>query len=310
MPMPHRTQMQLIKRRLVGKEGSERTRELRAILAELPNYKNGPYADIRKWVNSQIVETRARGRVAQPRLDRRAPGGRGADRARRPAERGQVVAAAGALVDPDQDRRLRVHDDAAGTRADADRGRARPARRDPGADRGRERGPRRRPRAARRAARRRRDRLLPRLRIAARPSSRRCAPRSRRPGSRSRRSSRRRRPTTAMPPAHPDLDVVPVSVLDDESLDRFRAAVWRLTGLVRVYLRDGGDPVALYPPVTVEDVAHSIHHELGERCTGARVWGPSARFAGPAGGEDARARGRRRGRDPRPVRTRIAAWPR
>src|SRR5438309_4362602 len=61
--MPHRTQMQLIKRRLVGKEGSERTRELRAILAELPNYKNGPYADIRKWVNSQIVETRARGRV-------------------------------------------------------------------------------------------------------------------------------------------------------------------------------------------------------------------------------------------------------
>src|SRR2546421_10215235 len=63
MPMPHRTQLQLIKRRLVGKEGSERTRELRTVLAELPNYKNGPYADIRKWVNSQIVETRARGRV-------------------------------------------------------------------------------------------------------------------------------------------------------------------------------------------------------------------------------------------------------
>jgi len=47
-----------------------------------------------------------------------------------------------------------------------------------------------------------------------------------------------------------------------------------------VQLRDGGDPVALEPPVTVEDVAHSIHHELGERCTGARVWGPSARFPG------------------------------
>ena len=63
MPMPHRTQMQLIKRRLVGKEGSERTRELRAILADLPNYKNGPYADIRKWVSSQIDENRVRGRV-------------------------------------------------------------------------------------------------------------------------------------------------------------------------------------------------------------------------------------------------------
>src|SRR5918911_5772980 len=63
MPMPHRTQLQVIKRRLVGKEGSERVRELRAILAELPDYRNGPYADIRKWVNGEIEQTRARGRV-------------------------------------------------------------------------------------------------------------------------------------------------------------------------------------------------------------------------------------------------------
>src|SRR5436309_1349313 len=63
MPMPHRTYKQVIKRRLVGKEGGERTRELRAILTELPNYKNGPYADLRKWVQSQLEETRARSRV-------------------------------------------------------------------------------------------------------------------------------------------------------------------------------------------------------------------------------------------------------
>jgi ribosome-interacting GTPase 1 len=49
---------------------------------------------------------------------------------------------------------------------------------------------------------------------------------------------------------------------------------------MRVYLRDGGDPIALQPPATVLDVADSIHHSLGERCTGARVWGPSARFEG------------------------------
>src|SRR5216117_3850809 len=63
MPMPHRTQMQLIKRRLVGKDGSERVRELRAILAELPGYKNGPYADILKWVESQLDYTRVQKRV-------------------------------------------------------------------------------------------------------------------------------------------------------------------------------------------------------------------------------------------------------
>src|SRR5215211_2254281 len=63
MPMPHRTQMQVIKRRLVGKDGSERVRELRAILAELPNYRSGPYADIRKWVNGELEATRTRSRV-------------------------------------------------------------------------------------------------------------------------------------------------------------------------------------------------------------------------------------------------------
>src|SRR5579884_815820 len=60
MPMPHRTQMQLIKRRLVGKEGGERVKELRAVLAELPDYRNGPYADIRKWVTAQIEEAHVR----------------------------------------------------------------------------------------------------------------------------------------------------------------------------------------------------------------------------------------------------------
>jgi ribosome-interacting GTPase 1 len=55
----------VIKRRLSGTEGAERVRELRAILAELPDYRNGPYADLRKWVNEQIEETRVRARVVQ-----------------------------------------------------------------------------------------------------------------------------------------------------------------------------------------------------------------------------------------------------
>ena len=74
--------------------------------------------------------------------------------------------------------------------------------------------------------------------------------------------------------------MVPVSVLDDASLDRLREELWAMTGLVRVHLRDGGSPVALRPPATVLDVADTIHHELRERCTGARIWGPSARFEG------------------------------
>src|SRR5215218_4032393 len=63
MPMPHRTQMQVIKRRLVGKEGADRIRELRAILAELPGYRSGPYADIRKWVMAEIERSQTKKRV-------------------------------------------------------------------------------------------------------------------------------------------------------------------------------------------------------------------------------------------------------
>src|SRR4051794_24920671 len=63
MPMPHRTAKQVIKRRLVGTDGSERIKVLRAALAELPDYKNGPYADLRKWVSEQIEESRVRKKV-------------------------------------------------------------------------------------------------------------------------------------------------------------------------------------------------------------------------------------------------------
>ncbi len=75
-----------------------------------------------------------------------------------------------------------------------------------------------------------------------------------------------------------------MSVLDDRSLDALRAAIWRLTGLLRVGLRraeeTAAEPLALHPGATVADVAEAIHHDLAQSCTGARVWGPSATFGG------------------------------
>src|SRR3954463_724724 len=63
MPMPHRTFAQLAKRRLVGKEGRERIREVRSLIAELPDYKNGPYADLRKSLLAEIEDTRVRSKA-------------------------------------------------------------------------------------------------------------------------------------------------------------------------------------------------------------------------------------------------------
>jgi ribosome-interacting GTPase 1 len=77
---------------------------------------------------------------------------------------------------------------------------------------------------------------------------------------------------------------LPVSVLDDESLDRLREAIWALTGLIRVRPRRDGrvddEPFALAEGATVVELADLIHHDVGRSCTGGRVWGDSARFDG------------------------------
>jgi small GTP-binding protein len=87
-----------------------------------------------------------------------------------------------------------------------------------------------------------------------------------------------------------DYDVLPVSVLDDASLVALRERIWQLTGLIRIYLRKDGEvaeePLALTPPATVLDVAYGIHHDLATSFTGARLWGPSARFEGQRVGRE------------------------
>jgi small GTP-binding protein len=86
----------------------------------------------------------------------------------------------------------------------------------------------------------------------------------------------------ALQAAVPDLPVVGVSIIDDESLVAFKEAVWKLTGLIRVYLRQDKEvdeePMAMKPGATILDVATKVHKELGATFRGARIWGPSARF--------------------------------
>ena len=290
MPMPHRTQMQVIKRRLVGKEGTERIRELNAILADLPNYRSGPYADIRKWVHAQIAETRTRSRVVH----------RDSIAVRR--EGAAQIAVVGApnvgkssLLQALSNVQIKTGDYAFTTTRPV------PALTRiggvlvqlveiPGLIAGASEG-----RGGGRAllgvlrgadaivlcheADRSLDELEAVLReLRAAGIERRALIAATKADESSAEGAGR------LADAFPDHEVVPVSVLDDASLDAFRDAVWRLTGLVRVFLRHANEvddePVALKPPVTVADVADTIHHELGERCRGGRVWGPSARFPG------------------------------
>jgi small GTP-binding protein len=283
MPMPHRTQMQLIKRRLVGKEGSERMRELRSILGELPGYKNGPYADIRKWVEGQLDATRVRKRVTH--RDSIAVRREGAAQI---ALVGPPNAGKSSLLQALSNIQIKTGAYAFTTTrpvpaltrvggvlvqlveipgliegASEGRGGARPLL---GVLRGTDAivfchdasAPVDELRA-----------VMDEVTLAGieRPLLLAATKSDEADG-------------TALRAAFPQAHVVEVSVLDDESVERFREEIWKLTGLMRVYLRDGGDPIALRPPAIVLDVADAIHHDLGARCTGAKVWGPSARFDG------------------------------
>jgi small GTP-binding protein len=282
--MPHRTQMQLIKRRLVGKEGSERIRELRTILGELPGYKNGPYADIRKWVEAQLDQTRVRKRVTH--RDSIAVRREGAAQI---ALVGPPNAGKSSLLQALSNIQIKTGAYAFTTTrpvpaltrvggvlvqlveipgliegASEGRGGARPLL---GVLRGAD------------AILFCHDASAPVDELRAvmaevveaeieRPAVIAATKSDEADGA-------------ALRAAFPELRVVEVSVLDDASVERLRETIWQLTGLMRVYLRrDDEHPIALQPPATVVDVADSIHHDLGARCTGARVWGPSARFEG------------------------------
>ena len=296
MPMPHRTFAQVAKRRLTGKEGRERIREVHALLGELPDYRNGPYADLRKWLMAEIEDTRVRASaVHRDSIAVRREG------AAQIALVGPPNVGKSSILQALSEIQIKTGDYPfttlrpipALTRiggvlvqlveipgliegATEDRGGGRAllgvlrsadaivyctrANADP-------------------------DELLPvRAEVALAGIDKPAFLAATRADEASNDAVERHKA------AFPDLEVVPVSVIDEASLDAFRDAVWRLTGLIRVYLRTAGqtdpEPLALEPGATVEDVAEWVHHDLAASFIGARVWGPSARFDGQRVGRD------------------------
>ena len=296
MPMPHRTFAQVAGRRLVGKEGRERIREVRALLAELPDYRNGPYADLRKALLAEIDATKVRSRaVHRDSIAVRREGAAQVALVGAPnVGKSSILQALSAIA-------IRTGDYAFTTL------RPIPALTRiegvpiqlveiPGLLEGAsdDRGGGRALLGVLRAA----DAIVWCARASAPPDELAEVRREveaagiERPSvvAATRADEAAAGAIDALQAAWPSIRVVPVSVLDDASLDALRAAIWQLTGLIRVWLRRDGatdvEPLALHPPATIADVADTIHHELAETMTGARIWGPSARFDGQRVGRD------------------------
>jgi len=294
--MPHRTFAQLAKRRLVGKEGRERIRAVSELLAELPDYKNGPYADLRKSLLAEIEDTRVRSNaVHRDSIAVRREG------AAQIALVGPPNVGKSSILQALSEIQIKTGDYPFTTL------RPIPALTRiggvlvqlveiPGLIEGanEDRGGGRALLGVLRSA----DAIVYCTRINADPEELRpvraevelagidkpaflAATRADEAGEGS---------IDRLRAAFPDLEVVPVSVIDEASLEAFRDATWRLTGLIRVSLRTMGEtdpePLALEPGSTVETVADWIHHDIATTFTGARVWGPSARFDGQRVGRE------------------------
>jgi small GTP-binding protein len=295
MPMPHRTFAEVAKRRIVGKEGSERVATIRGLLAELPGYRNGPYADLRKWLEGELDRTRMRAKVVhRDSLQVRREG------AAQIALVGPPNAGKSSLLQALSHIQIKTGDYAFTTLRPVPavariRGVLVQLVEIPGLidgahlDRG---GGRALLGVLRNADAivhcHAADEPLASLDVVRREV---CAAGIEKPAilvltkadeltidevRRARDDARRADPTFDA--------VVAVSVLDDESLHWLREAIWTLTGLIRVFPRRDGEPAdepyALPEGATVADLADRIHHELGAACKGAHVWGPSAQFDG------------------------------
>ncbi len=296
MPMPHRTFAQVAKRRLTGKEGRERIREVHALLDELPDYRNGPYADLRKWLMSEIEDSRVRSsaihrdsiavrREGAAQIALVGPPNVGKSSLLQALSPIQIKTGdypfttlrpvpaltriGGVLV-----QLVEIPGLIAGAAEDRGGGRALLG------------------------VLRSTDAIVYCLRAAGDVHELEVvlaevvAAGIDKPAflAATRADEAEEGDLTRLAKAFPALEVVPVSILDEASLDDFRAAAWRSTGLVRVYLRVAGsvdeEPVALQPGATVTDVADLVHHELGATLSGARVWGSSARFDGQRVGRE------------------------
>ena len=296
MPMPHQTFAQMAKRRLVGKEGRERIRVVRELISQLPDYKNGPYADLRKSLLAEIEETRVRSNaVHRDSIAVRREG------AAQIALVGPPNVGKSSILQALSDIQIKTGDYAFTTLRPVPaltriKGVLVQLVEIPGLIGGAadDRGGGRALLGVLRSA----DAIVFCARAGYPPDDLQAVREELAKAEISKPAvlavSRADEADDAdvdrLARAFPDLEMVRVSVLDTDSLDVLSEAIWGLTGLIRVYLRTNGEtaeePLALEPGATVADVADSVHHELGESFIGARVWGPSARFDGQRVGRE------------------------
>ncbi|MCP4583062.1 MAG: TGS domain-containing protein [candidate division Zixibacteria bacterium] len=78
---------------------------------------------------------------------------------------------------------------------------------------------------------------------------------------------------------YPDFNIVPTSILEDETLENFKAMIFNSLNIIRIYTKrvghepDFNDPIILPNGGTVEDAAYALHKDFAYKLQFAKIWG-------------------------------------
>jgi len=76
-----------------------------------------------------------------------------------------------------------------------------------------------------------------------------------------------------------DFNIVPTSILEDETLGNFKAMIFNSLDIIRIYTKrvghdpDFADPIILPIGGTVEDAAYTLHKDFAYKLQFAKIWG-------------------------------------
>ena len=78
---------------------------------------------------------------------------------------------------------------------------------------------------------------------------------------------------------YPDFTIVPTSILEDDTMEHLKAAIYKTLEIMKVYTKRVGyeadftDPVILPIGGTVEDAAYLLHKDFAKKLQYAKIWG-------------------------------------
>jgi ribosome-interacting GTPase 1 len=78
---------------------------------------------------------------------------------------------------------------------------------------------------------------------------------------------------------YPGFTVIPTSIIDDDSILRFKAAIFGALDIIRIFTKRVGHEPEFYDPIvipsggTVEDAARLLHKDFAEKFQFAKIWG-------------------------------------